>query len=72
MLRDYHPNVSGPTHHPISVTLTGNHTVRVLLSSFNIPEALVAGVAINGETAALTDTLNAEDSVRIFPPVAGG
>lgn len=62
-----------PHHHPFFVSLPADATIASLLAHLQLTEGLVQGVAINGETAVSHNTpLQPNDSVYLFPPIAGG
>lgn len=72
LLRDYHVNAGPLAHRPFTVVVPADATVATLVANLHIPVELVAGVAVNGETAVLATPLHEGDQVRLFPPVAGG
>ncbi len=63
---------SGAPHHPFDIMLDEEATAVHLINQLDIDEGLVAGVAINGETAELDTVLHEGDQVSLFPPSAGG
>jgi len=59
---------SGADHYPIAPGMT----VEQLIETLRIPQEQAKLVFVNGRKADLTDTLNADDRVGVFPPVGGG
>jgi molybdopterin converting factor small subunit len=47
-------------------------TVGTILQQLNIPEGVTAVLLVNGRQAKVDTELSADDTVSIFPPVAGG
>lgn len=73
VLRRHRPGTApGAPHHPFNLTLDSPSNVLTVTNHLAIPDGLVNGVAVNGETAELDTKLNASDIVQLFPPSAGG
>lgn len=72
VLRHHRPEDGGLAHHPFIVTLPSEATVAELVTHLVLPDGLVAGVAVNGETAVLHTPLHSQDKISFFPPTAGG
>lgn len=63
---------AGAPHHPFDIMLFEGATAVHLIHQLGLDEGLVAGAAINGETAELDSVLQAGDQISLFPPSAGG
>ena len=64
--------VSGPPQQPFIMPLPDGTSAGDLIAALNIERGLVAGLAVNGETADENTLLQDGDDVRLFPPSAGG
>jgi hypothetical protein len=72
-LRQYRPaDAPGAPHHPFTLTVDAPLSVEAIAQRLAIPDGLLAGAAVNGETAELTAPVGDGDMVAFFPPSAGG
>lgn len=73
VLRRYRPgDAPGARHHPFNLITPSPSKISTVVSLLAIPDGLVNGVALNGETAELDGQLSNGDVVQLFPPSAGG
>lgn len=54
------------------VDLNEGSTVDCVLKLLNIPEGIPKIILINGQQKCRDDRLNENDTLSIFPPIAGG
>lgn len=72
-LRQYRPaDAPGAPHHPFKLIVDAPLSVEAIAQQLAIPDGLLAGAAVNGETAELTAAVGDGDMVAFFPPSAGG
>jgi sulfur-carrier protein len=70
LLRKHHP---GPNRSvPLEVELPEGAVVADLVPVLKLPGEIVRNAFVNNEAAPLQTTLQAGDSVGLFPPVVGG
>lgn len=72
LLREYYSYPGQPAHHPFPVVIPEGTSVAALAEMLQVPLDLVAGIAVNGETAVPETHLHERDQVRLFPPSTGG
>lgn len=65
-------SAAGDAHLPFSVPLQAGATTGDLLNALALERGLVNGLAVNGQVAGLTCTLQDGDDIRLFPPTSGG
>ena len=73
VLRRYRPDTApGLPHRPFSYHIPLNTSISGLVTQLGIPDGLVTGIGLNGQTSNETTILQPGDKVSLFPPAAGG